>query len=262
MKRIKLYEEFNSEDIDGVKEISGETENQYTIKKIKKILKRNSEKLNKNFHVEQNKYVIPRKFSYIWGEYNNGLVTGLFVNFYQLDNDDDNCFMNIVDNRENSLKMIKHKYFKMAMFPSSINSNLKLKFYNIENALKFLNDCNIQIKQNLHEEFNQDNIENPYIDPAVGDTVYINYKIPGGNKDHVPTPVKIISLKGTGKQRAFIASHNVELSAFKNAPNLAINKSDIIGPHKGVSTPTGSGFISSKPSINTGVNQISNDMAL
>lgn len=114
----------------------------------------------------------------------------------------------------------------------------------------------------LYEEFNQDKLVNSYPDPAVGDEVYINYKIPGGGKDYEPTPVKIISIKGSGSQRAYIVSHNLELSQFRNAPDQAIKRSDIIMPFKGVSTPVGPGWVSSKPSINTGVNQVSNDMYL
>lgn len=111
-------------------------------------------------------------------------------------------------------------------------------------------------------EMNQDMLDKSYQDPVVGDIVYINYQIPGGNNDYVPTPVKIISIKGSGNQRAYIASHNVELSEFKNAPDQLVKRSDIIGPYKGVSTPVGPGWVSSKPSINTGVNQVSNDMYL
>jgi hypothetical protein len=95
-------------------------------------------------------------------------------------------------------------------------------------------------------------------DPAVGDIVYINYKIPGDKKS-VITPVKIKSIKTRG---VYIASHDVELSDFRNAPDLMIKKSDIIGPYKGVSTPVGPGWVTTKPSINTGVNQVSNDMYL
>jgi hypothetical protein len=98
--------------------------------------------------------------------------------------------------------------------------------------------------------------------PAVGDTVYINYKIPGGNNNYEPTPVKIIKTKGSGNGKAFIASHNVETSKFKNAPNLLIRKSDIIGPYKGIDTPIGYGWVAKNPNINTGVNQVSNDMYL
>jgi len=110
----------------------------------------------------------------------------------------------------------------------------------------------------LYEEFDQEQLETSG-DHAVGDQVYINYKVPGGNKDYVPTPVKIIAIKGPG---VYIGSHNVELSEFKNAPNQMVKKSDIIGPHKGIDTPVGPGWVSSNPSINTGVNQVSNDMAL
>lgn len=112
-----------------------------------------------------------------------------------------------------------------------------------------------------NEEFNQDQLEKQD-DHAVGDQVYINYKVPGGNNDYVPTPVKIISIKGSGNQKVYIGSHNVELSEFKNAPNQMVKKSDIIGPYKGIDTPVGPGWVSSNPSINTGVNQVSNDMAL
>jgi len=113
----------------------------------------------------------------------------------------------------------------------------------------------------LYEEFQQDDLEGSN-DHAVGDEVYINYKVPGGNKDYVPSPVKIISIKGSGRNVVYVASHNVELSEFKNAPNQMVKKSDIIGPYKGVNTPVGPGWVSSNPSINTGVNQVSNDMAL
>lgn len=110
----------------------------------------------------------------------------------------------------------------------------------------------------LYEDFNQDQLE-PSNDHAVGDEVYIDYKVPGGGKDSIPTPVKIISIKGPG---LYVASHNVELSEFKNAPDQKVSKSDIIGPYKGIDTPVGPGWVSSNPSINTGVNQVSNDMAL
>lgn len=112
------------------------------------------------------------------------------------------------------------------------------------------------------ENYNQDMLDKSYQDPVVGDTVYINYKIPGGNNDYVPTPVKITKIKGSGAQRSYIVTHNVELSEFKNAPDQNIKRTDIIGPYKGVDTPVGSGWVSSKPSINTGVNQVSNDMNL
>lgn len=114
----------------------------------------------------------------------------------------------------------------------------------------------------LYEVFQQEDLADTQQDHAVGDEVYINYKVPGGNKDSVPTPVKIISIKGFGRQKVYMASHNVELSEFKNAPDQMVKKSDIIGPYKGVNTPVGPGWISSNPSINTGVNQVSNDMAL
>jgi len=123
-----------------------------------------------------------------------------------------------------------------------------------DNVNKFVNRFN--------EEVNQDVLDKSYQDPVVGDTVYINYKVPGGNKDYIPTPVKIVSIKGYGQRRAYIASHKIEMSEFKNAPDQLIRRTDIIGPYKGVETPTGSGWVSSKPSINTGVNQVSNDMYL
>lgn len=113
----------------------------------------------------------------------------------------------------------------------------------------------------LYEEFNQDQLETSN-DYAVGDQVYINYKVPGGNNDYVPTPVKIINIKDSGNQKVYVGSHNVELSEFKNAPDQMVKKSDIIGPYKGINTPVGPGWVSSNPSINTGVNQVSNDMAL
>jgi len=113
-----------------------------------------------------------------------------------------------------------------------------------------------------NENFNQDDLDSSQQDPAVGDTVYINYKIPGGNNDNIPTPVKIVKIKGSGKQRTYIISHNVELSEFRNAPDQNVRRSDIIGSYQGVNTPVGSGWVSSKPSINTGVNQVSNDMYL
>jgi hypothetical protein len=100
-----------------------------------------------------------------------------------------------------------------------------------------------------------------YQDPSVGDLIYIDYKIPGGN-DTVTTPVKIVSIKGSGNSRNYIVSHNVELSQFKNAPEMAIKRSNIIGIHTGINTPVGPGWVSSKPSINTGVNQVTNDMYL
>lgn len=98
-------------------------------------------------------------------------------------------------------------------------------------------------------------------DPAVGDTVYINYTIPG-TKDHEPTPVKITEIKGSGRNVVYMVSHNVEMSQFKNAPDMAIRRSDIIGSYKGVSTPVGPSWVASNPNINTGVNQVSNDMYL
>ena len=113
-----------------------------------------------------------------------------------------------------------------------------------------------------YETFNQDNISTTYYTPAVGDLVYINYKIRGGNDDYEPTPVKIIEIKGDGKNATYIASHNVEMSKFKNAPNLSIKKSDIIGLYKGIDTPVGYGWVAKNPNINTGVNQVSNDMYL
>jgi len=112
------------------------------------------------------------------------------------------------------------------------------------------------------ENYNQDMLDKSYEDPVVGDEVYINYEIPGGNGEIVPTPVKIKSIKGSGRKRAYIASHNIELSEFRNAPDQLIKRSDIIGPYKGVNTPVGPGWVSSNPSINTGVNQVSNDMYL
>jgi len=123
--------------------------------------------------------------------------------------------------------------------------------------LKSFNEMNI-----TNENFNQDDLDNSQLDPSPGDTVYINYKVPGGNSDHIPTPVKILKIKGSGRQRTYIISHNVELSEFRNAPDQNIRRSDIIGSYQGVNTPVGSGWVSSKPSINTGVNQVSNDMYL
>ena len=119
-----------------------------------------------------------------------------------------------------------------------------------------------KFNENFRKNENQDNLENSEQDPSVGDTVYINYKVPGGNDDNIPTPVKIIKIKGSGRQRSYIISHNVELSEFRNAPDQNIRRSDIIGNYQGVNTPVGSGWVSSKPSINTGVNQVSNDMYL
>lgn len=112
------------------------------------------------------------------------------------------------------------------------------------------------------ENYNQDMLSKPYEDPSVGDEVYINYEIPGGNGDNVPTPVKIKSIKGSGRKRAYIVSHNVDLSQFKNAPDQAIRRSDIIGPHKGIDTPVGPGWASGKPNTPTHGDQVSNDMYL
>ena len=110
------------------------------------------------------------------------------------------------------------------------------------------------------ESYNQDMLSKSYQDPVVGDEVYINYEIPGGNGEHVPTPVKIKSIKGSGKQRAYIVSHNVELSQFKNAPDQAIKRSDIIGLYKGVNTPVGPGWSSQKPSTPTYGNERPGDV--
>jgi len=114
----------------------------------------------------------------------------------------------------------------------------------------------------LFEDFNQDKLDTGYYSPSVGDTVYINYKIPGGSNNYEPTPVKIIAIKGSGREKVYIASHNVELSKFKFAPDQSVKRTDIIGPYKGVETPAGYGWVAKNPNINTGVNQVSNDMAI
>jgi hypothetical protein len=114
-------------------------------------------------------------------------------------------------------------------------------------------------KLKTFETYNQDKLDKLQKDYAIGDIVYTNYNIPG-SKDYIPTPVKIISIKGSGKQSVYICSHNVETSQFKNAPDMMVKKNNIIGPYKTINTPVGPSWVSSNP--NTQINQVSNDMYL
>ena len=119
-----------------------------------------------------------------------------------------------------------------------------------------------------YENFNQDQLSKT-IDPVPGDIVLINYQIPGGKKikkskknQSITTPVKILDVIRTGNGSLYNVSHNVEGSQIKNAPDHKINKYNILGMYRGISTPVGPGWVSGKPNSLTGVNQVSNDMYL
>lgn len=254
MKYLKLYETFR--EYDPYKE---ENWDELDINNLKLYLSIEQPPIYKNGEPFQQPwkkkyYVLFEKNSkyYIIGEYRFGNGNFKMFYFYNKEiefkmlnkyNDDIYRELNNVEKKEVLNTLENNKMFTVNLFDPNNG-----KTY-IELLSELINE-------------NQDNLSNSYHDPSVGDLVYINYKIPGGNKDYVPTPVKIISIKGSGRQRAYIASHKVETSEFKNAPNQLIKKSDIIGTYKGIDTPVGSGWISSKPTINTGVNQISNDMYL
>lgn len=170
MKHLKLYEEFkwfknnqvneidpfDEEDWNEQEEkngnqyiVQGENENQYTVKEIKKILRNNSRKLNNCFRVDITKWTIPREFSYTWGE-KNDFINGLFVNFFKTTEkmSKSNIFITITDNRPNSWKMIK-QHLTSPHFFSWDDFRLKLKFNTVENAIDFLNDCNLNTDEIL-----------------------------------------------------------------------------------------------------------------
>lgn len=94
--------------------------------------------------------------------------------------------------------------------------------------------------------------------PVKDDYVLITYHV-----TNEPVPVRI---KKVFRNNTYLVDFNVEGSPVFGAPEMTIRNSDIIGPHKPIKTPVGSGFVAANMNMQvrntTNVNQVSNDMYL